>query len=101
MAGRCRPTVWRLSVGGEAEERIRASTVPDLTALVSTLPRIRRATRLRLVSIVRRGWTLILVALLDQTPLPMGRFVPEPWPAVSMPEEATSSLAGLALPRAA
>lgn len=94
-------TLWLLSVGGEAEESIPASTVPDLTALISTLPRMRRATRLRLVSIFRRGWTLILVALLDQAPLPMGRFVPEPWPAVSMPEEATSSLAGLALPRAA
>ena len=75
-------TLWLLSVGGEADETIPASTVPDVTALVPHQPRTRRATRLRLVSIFRRGWNLILVALLDQAPLPLGRFVPEPWPAV-------------------
>jgi Transposase DDE domain len=94
-------TLWLLSVGGEAEETIPASTVPDVTALSPTQPRMRRATRLRLVSIFRRGWNLILVALLDQAPLPMGRFVPEPWPAVPVPEEETCSLPGLALPQAA
>jgi hypothetical protein len=94
-------TLWLLSVGGEAEETVPASTVPDSTALVPTPPRMRRATRLRLVSVLRRGWNLILVAWLDQAPLPMGRFVPEPWPAVPVPEEETPSLPGLALPQAA
>ena len=92
-------TLWLLSVGGEAEETIPASTVPDVTALVPEPPRTRRATRLRLVSVFRRGWNLILVALLDHAPLPLGRFVPEPWPAVPVPEEATPSLPVLALPR--
>jgi len=94
-------TLWLLRVGGEAEETIPASTVPDVTALVPGQPRTRRATRLRLVSIFRRGWNLILVALLDQAPLPQGRFVPEPWPAVPVREEATPALPGLALPQAA
>jgi len=94
-------TLWLLSVGGEAEETIPASTVLDVTALVPQPARTRRATRLRLVSVFRRGWTLILVALLDQAPLPLGRFVPEPWPAVPVPEEATPSLPELALPQAA
>ena len=94
-------TLWLLSVGGEAEETIPASTVPDVTALVPEPPRTRRATRLRLVSLFRRGWNLILVALLDHAPLPLGRFVPEPWPAVPVPEEATPSLPVLALPQAA
>src|ERR671937_259849 len=44
-------TLWLLSVGGEAEETIPASTVPDVMALVPTPPRMRRATRLRLVSV--------------------------------------------------
>jgi hypothetical protein len=92
-------TLWLLSVGGEAEETIPASTVLDVTALVPQPARTRCATRLRLVSILRRGWHLILVALLDQAPLPLGRFIPEPWPAV--PEEATPSLPELALPQAA
>ena len=94
-------TLWLLSVGGEADETIPASTVPDVTALVPEQLRTRRATRLRLVSVFRRGWNLILVALLDHAPLPMGRFVPEPWPAVPVPEEEPPSLPVLALPQAA
>ena len=94
-------TLWLLSVGGEAEETIPVSTVPDVTALAPGQPRTRRATRLRLVSVFRRGWNLILVALLDQAPLPLGRFVPEPWPAVPVPEAAPPALPGLALPQAA
>ena len=94
-------TWWLLSVGGEAEETIPASTVPDVTALVPQPPRTRCATRLRRVRVFRRGWNLILVALLDQAPLPRGRFVPEPWPTVPMPEEETPSLPVLALPQAA
>ena len=94
-------TLWLLSVGGEAEETIPASTVLDVTALVPSQLRTRRATRLRLVSVFRRGWNLILVALLDQAPLPLGRFVPEPWPAVPAPEEETPLLPVLALPLAA
>lgn len=42
-----------------------------------------------------------LVALLDQAPRPMGRFVPAPWPAVSEPEEAAPLLPALAVPLAA
>jgi Transposase DDE domain len=94
-------TLWLLSVGGEADATLPASTVLDVTALVPQPVRTRRATRLRLVSVFRRGWTLILVALLDQAPLPLGRFVPEPWPAVPVPEEATPSLPELVLPQAA
>ena len=87
--------------GGEAEETIPASTVPDVTALVPTPPRRRRATRLRLVRVLRRGWNLILVALLDQAPLPMGRFVPESWPAVMALEEHAPLLPDLEVPLAA
>src|SRR5262244_664796 len=94
-------TLWLLSVGGEADATIPVSTVRDVTALVPEPRRTRRATRLRLVSVFRRGWNLILVALLDHAPLPLGRFVPEPWPAVPVPEEEPTSLPVLALPQAA
>ena len=93
--------LWRLSVGGEAAATILVSTLRDVTALVPEPRRTRRATRLRLVSVFRRGWHLILVALLDHAPLPLGRFVPEPWPAVPVPEEEPTSLPVLALPQAA
>jgi hypothetical protein len=94
-------TLWLLSVGGEAEETIPASTIPDVTALIPEQPRMRRATRLRLVSVFRRGWNLLLVALLDQAPLPMGRFVPEPWPAVMALEEQAPLLPHSEVPLAA
>ena len=93
-------TWWLLSVGGEADATIPASTGLDVTPLVPQQAQTRRATRVRLVRVCRRSWNLILVALLDQAPLPLGRFVPAPWPAVPVLEE-PPSVAVLALPQAA
>ena len=75
-------TLWLLSVGGEADATIPASPLLDVTAWCPERPRTRRATRLRLVSVFRQGWGRRLVALLRQEPLPPGRLVPDPWPAV-------------------
>ena len=75
-------TLWLLSVGGEADAPLPASTLLDVTGWCPERPRTRRATRLRLVSVFRQGWVRLLVALLRQEPLPQGRLVPEPWPAV-------------------
>jgi hypothetical protein len=94
-------TLWLLSVGGEADATIPASTVPEVIALIPMPLRLRRATRLRLVSVFRRGGTLILVALLEQAPLPMGRFIPEPWPAVTARRELAPLLPDLGVPLAA
>ena len=73
-------TLWLLSVGGLAEETIPASTLLPLANGDGAPSRPRRATQLRLVSIFRQGWITILVALLNQRRIPVGRFVPEPWP---------------------
>ena len=75
-------TLWRLSVGGMADASIPDSTLLDVSAALALQHRQRRATRLRLVSAFRRGGLLILVALLDHEPLPLGAFLPEPWPVV-------------------
>jgi hypothetical protein len=75
-------TLWLLSVGGAVEDAIPESTLLDVTTALGHQRRQRRATRLRLVSIFRRGWITILVALLTQAPLPLGAFLPEPWPRV-------------------
>lgn len=82
-------TLWLVRVGGMAEDAIPLSTVLALDDdLVPLRRRQRRATRLRLVSVFRRGWITILVALLNQAPLPLGAFRPEPWPAPSpLPEQ--------------
>ena len=77
-------TLWLLSVGGAADETIPASTLLDVGEALAGRRRQRRATRLRVVSTFRRGWILILVALLDQEPLPLGAFLPEPWPTIPL-----------------
>ena len=74
-------TVWLLRVGGEADATIAEGTLDDLTPALAVAKRQRRATAVRLVGIVRRGWMLILVAVLTHAPLPLGAFLPEPWPA--------------------
>ena len=43
---------------------------------------LRLVRRLRPVSVLRHGWVALLWALLRQEPLPEGRLVPRPWPAV-------------------
>jgi hypothetical protein len=76
-------TLWLLSVGGMAEATIPASTLLPLAKADGSPSRPRRATQLRLVSVFRQGWIIILVALFNQHRLPLGRFVPEPWPQTS------------------
>jgi hypothetical protein len=88
-------TVWLLSVGGEADEGIPPSTLLDLPAALAGARRTRRATRLRLVSVFRRGWITILVALLNRRRLPLGRFRPEPWPQPKEPDARASPLTGI------
>lgn len=76
-------TLWLVRAGGEAEDRIPESTLLALGEMDLAGRRQRRATRLRLVSLFRRGWVTILVALLESAPLPRGAFRPDPWPTVS------------------
>jgi hypothetical protein len=73
-------TLWLLSVGGMAEDTLPVGTLLPLTNDDGPLPRPRRATQLRLVSVFRQGWITILVALFNSRRFPQGRFVPEPWP---------------------
>lgn len=75
-------TLGLLSVGGGAEATIPAGTRLDVSAARASHRRQRRATRLRVGSIFRRGWITVLVALLKQAPLPRGAVLPEMWPRV-------------------
>ncbi len=76
-------TLWLLSGGGMAEETIPESTLLPLAPDDVPATRSRRATQLRLVSIFRRDWITILMALINQRRLPRGRFKPEPWPCTT------------------
>lgn len=80
-------TLWLLSVGGEADASLPVGTLPLLPSTVCQPPRQRSATRLRLVSVFRQGWTCVLVALLTHQRLPLGHFVPDPWPCTTDPPE--------------
>lgn len=91
-------TLWLVSVGGEADAALPTATCPDLdlATAVPSQPRRHRAPQLRLHGVFRRGWMLILVALLRHDPLPFGRFIPEPWPALpplSLPHPASRAAA--------
>ena len=94
-------TLWLLSVGGMADETIPASTLLDVSALVPTPRRKRRATRVRLVSVFRRGWIRILVALLDSGATAHRPLFPEPWPVVPVPEQEETLLPDVEMLQAA
>ena len=91
-------TLWLLSVGGEADASVPTSTLLDVTPALAQRRRQRQATRLRVVSVFRRGLTLIWAALLSRAPLPTGRFVPEPWPTVAQCQSAPAAPPHLAIP---
>ena len=80
-------TLWLLSVGGLVlvEVTLPVSTLLPLTDADNPASQPRPVTQLRLVNIFRQGWITILVALFNQRHLPLGRFVPEPWPQPNQP----------------
>ena len=94
-------TVWLVSVGGEADETLPATPLPDLATVLPPPSRSHQASHLRLVSVFRRGWNLILAALLNQTPLPRGRLIPEPWPTRHSPHQQATTPAIVSLLQAA
>ncbi|MDP9316843.1 MAG: endonuclease, partial [Chloroflexota bacterium] len=73
-------TLWVVSVGGEADATLPASSLPALPALHVARRHPMTRGRPRLVSCFRRGVLRILAALLMGEQLPVGRFLPEPWP---------------------
>jgi hypothetical protein len=93
-------TLWLLRVGGAADASLPESTLLPIEPTSLARRRRRRATRLREAGLYRRGWVLILVALLEHQPLPIGAFQPEPWPAL-LPAPAAPDPAQPALPQAA
>src|ERR671932_2619048 len=78
-------TLWVVSVGGEADATLPVSSLEDLPELHVARRRATGRTRPRLLSCFRRGVLTILAALLQGQPLPLGRFLPEPWPTEPRP----------------
>src|SRR5258708_39410578 len=88
-------TLWLLRVGGEAEQNgwdkgAGASSEEDLLAALASkkappAKKQRRTKRWRLVSVFALGWLVILSALVNHAPLPLGCWYPEPWPEAGDP----------------
>ncbi len=76
-------TLWVVSVGGEADATLGVSSLEELPMHHPARRRVTGRARPRLLSCFRRGILTILVALLQGQDVPMGRFVPEPWPSES------------------
>ena len=73
-------TLWLVQVGG-ADESAEPAEVPELSLL--GVDESRRP-RWRMVSVFARGWVVIVVTLLNHGRLPLGRLLPEPWPAIPL-----------------
>jgi hypothetical protein len=85
-------TLWTVSVGGVAEVACPASGFETLPAAHIARRRGRQRPPARLLSCFRRGRLAILATLLTGAPLPLGRFLPEPWPATPTPSVAAGRL---------
>jgi hypothetical protein len=72
-------TWWLLSVGGEAEADLPNATLPPLPGAAR-----QQGRGWRLVGIFRRGWNLLMVALLTHQPMPFGHGRPEAWPTMPL-----------------
>lgn len=73
-------TLWVLSVGGEADANLPASSFEALPKNHIARRRPRKIFQPRFLSCFQRGILIILTTLIAQRHLPLGRFVPEPWP---------------------
>ena len=73
-------TLWVVSVGGEADATLPASSFEELPANHVARRQLRRRSQPRELSCFRRGRLKVLARLLQGEPLPLGHFLPEPWP---------------------
>ncbi|HLA88066.1 MAG TPA: transposase [Anaerolineales bacterium] len=73
-------TLWVLSVGGEADANIPASSFDALPENHVARRHAPKNSYVRYLSCFHRGIMIIITALIAQRQLPLGRFIPEPWP---------------------
>jgi len=71
-------TLWVLSVGGEADANIPASSFDALPENHIARRPAPKNSYVRYLSRFHRGLMIIITALIAQRQLPLGRFIPEP-----------------------
>lgn len=74
-------TLWCASVGGEVDATCPISTLDALPELHIARRLATGRSQSRRLSCPRRGMIAILVALITGRALPLGRFLPDPWPS--------------------
>jgi hypothetical protein len=73
-------TFWVVSVGGEADATLPASSLADLPDTHIARRRSTKRSRPRWLSCFRRGMIHVLCRLIAGESVPIGHFYPEPWP---------------------
>lgn len=73
-------TLWVLSVGGEVESALATQPLERMPDHQKTHHRPLANSSLRLLSCFHRGLLFILSSLIAHKSLPLGRFIPQPWP---------------------
>lgn len=77
-------TLWVVSVGGQVDASLPASSFDELPAAHIARRSFKGHPQPRRLSCFCRGLIAILMALIKGDPLPLGRFIPEPWPDQSL-----------------
>lgn len=80
-------TLWVVSVGGEVDATQSCSGLDALPELHIARRRTTKRSRPRLRSCFAQGVRRIFVALLQGRRLPLGRFLPQPWPTTMPPRK--------------
>jgi hypothetical protein len=78
-------TLWAVSVGGEADANLPASSLETLPQTHVARRKATGRSRPRMLSCFARGMLTIVAALIRGDGLVLGRFVPEPWPSTASP----------------
>ncbi len=73
-------TLWAVSVGGEADASLPASSLAELPPTHIARRLFKGRPHTRQLTCFRQGLIAILASLFNHTPLPLGSFHPEPWP---------------------
>jgi len=73
-------TLWCVSVGGEVDAQVPVSTLEALPPTHIARRTKGQRQRRRVLSCFQQGLLAIIDAMLDRKPLPVKRFLPEPWP---------------------
>jgi hypothetical protein len=74
-------TLWAVSVGGAAEASLPPSSLSHLPDNHVARRHCKGRPKKRSLSCFHRGITIILATFINHQPLPLGCFVPEPWPS--------------------